>query len=137
MSEFTQATWRWIPGALRAKRPEAEILGPAGDGFRFWIGRPDSGCWIHVPEGFRTDGASIPMWFLRLLPTSGRRWLLGQMLKASAVHDRMREDLQFSLVDSDLIFLLAMHVERTHAVIRTLAFVFVRTNGSRTQHNAA
>lgn len=137
MSSFTEATWRWIPDALRARRPEAEILGPEGDGFHFWIGHPDAGCRIHVPEGFRTDGASIPQWILRLLPSRFRRWLLGQMLKAAAVHDRLREDLRFELVDSDCIFLLAMHVEGTHPVVRFLAFHLVRGNRSRTQHNAA
>lgn len=137
MSEFTEATWRWIPGALRAGRPEGEIVGPAGDGFRFWIGRPDSGCSIQVPEGFRTDGASIPQWFLRLLPRRIRKWLLGQLLKASALHDRLREDLRFELVDSDCLFLLAMHVEGTHPMVRFAAYHLVRTNRSRTQHNAA
>lgn len=137
MSSFTRATWRWIPDALRAGRPEAEILGEAGDGFHFWIGRPDSGCSIHVPEGFRTDGASIPKWILRLLPSRFRRWILGQLLKAAAVHDRMREDLRFELEDADCIFLLAMYAERTNPMVRLLAFHLVRTNRSRTLHNPA
>lgn len=119
MSSFTEA--RFEPtGAKRAGRKLYRVSG----GFDFYIGYPGSGLAVRVPDGFVTDGPSIP-WLVRwAIPTK-------RMVKASAVHDMLREDRRFTKLEGDAIFLTAMQVERTPFVLRELAFLAVRANGSR------
>lgn len=105
------------------------IRGATGQGMRFYVGYVGSSLWVDVPEGFLTDGPSVPAWMLRFFP-------VGWLIKASAVHDRLREDLRYAKTDGDAIFLTAMKAERTPVLIREIAFWLVRMNRSRLPHNA-
>ena len=119
MSSFTEA--RFEPtGERRQGRKLYRVVG----GFDFDIGYLGSGLRVRVPAGFLTDGPSIPIAFRWALPTN-------RMVKASAVHDMLREDRRFSKLEGDAIFLTAMQVEGTPAWLREIAFLAVRLNGSR------
>ena len=119
MSSFTHA--RFEPtGATRAGRPVWRVV----DGFDFAIGFSGSGLVVHVPAGFETDGPSIPWWARRLVDA-------GAMVRSAALHDRLREDLRFSRLDGDAIFLTALAAEGVSAWQRELAFLAVRLDRSR------
>lgn len=135
MSSFTEADWRRVAGRRRDWRP---VYAPAGP-FRFYIGAPDPdrGCWIEVPAGFETDFASLPTWLMVIL------WLVGllrsvcdQLAIPAALHDFMREGLEFELIDGDALFLVAMKARRVNPVLREIAFLAVRTNRDRIRHNS-
>ncbi len=119
VSSFTDATFE-PTGERRAGRALYRIV----EGMRFDIGFLGSGLSVWVPPGFVTDGPSVPVWLRWALP-------VGRMIKAAAVHDCLREDLRFSKLEGDAIFLTAMRAERTPVWLRELAFVAVRLNGSR------
>lgn len=59
-------------------------------GFRFYIGSPDSGDWVNVPAGYLTDGASVPRIFWSYIPPQGK---YGQ---AAVVHDIVCEYLSIT-----------------------------------------
>jgi len=99
--------------------------------FRWYIGFPGSTMWIDIPDGFLTDLVSANHRFLRILPKSWARSLIGP----SIVHDRMREDLRFSKLRGDLEFLDAMDVNGTPGPLKWAAFAMVLANNSREQHN--
>lgn len=119
MSSFTRADFE-ATGEKRNGRKLYRIVG----GFTFDIGYLGSGLSIQVPDGFVTDGPSMPWIARKLLPTR-------TMTKASAVHDLLREDLRFSKLEGDAIFLTAMQAEGTPVWLRELAFLAVRLNNSR------
>jgi hypothetical protein len=119
MSSFTRAVFE-PTGETR----EGRIVWRAVEAFRFDIGYLGSGLSIEVPAGFETDGPSIPWW---LAPIARA----GAMVRASAVHDRLREDLRFSKLEGDAIFLTALAAEGVSGLRRELAFMAVRLNGSR------
>lgn len=128
MSSFTRATFRVLVGEFRHRNQLYAVQGEDGQGFWFWIGTPGrGGFWVHVPEGFVTDGPSIPWWLKRILP---RRWIESMML-SSALHDWMRENLGFNKVDGDAVFLIAMNAEGTPWWLREIGFMLVRLNNSR------
>lgn len=134
MSSFTEATFEKVVLAngkpkLRNGRQVYAIRGSNGNGFYYDIGKLGSGLRVHVPEGFETDGPSAPALILWAMPTK-------HMVKSAAIHDMLREDLSFTLLECDVIFLAAMEAEKTPVVWRELAFAAVRTNTSRTKHNA-
>jgi hypothetical protein len=133
VSSFTEARFEEVVG----KRREGRKVYRAAASFRFWIGHPDAGMCIMIPQGFETDGASIPVPILRLLPGSLRDWVMGQLAKSAAVHDLMREDLQFSLMDADALFLVAMEADGVNWALKWVAFAAVRTNKSRDPHSAS
>lgn len=127
MSSFTEATFEET-GKKIGGRKVYRIKGRDGMGLRYYIGFEGSGQSVHVPEGFLTDGPSAPPFLRWLLP-------VGKMVKAAAVHDMLREDDRYSLIECDAIFLMAMQAEGTPALWREAAFAAVRTNSSRTKHN--
>lgn len=136
MSSFTEARWErvYLPDGrpkTRGGRAVFAIRGVAGDGLRYDIGWVGSGLSVHVPEGFETDVVSDPTGVLALVGATRR------MIKASAVHDCLREDLRFTKLQSDAVFLMAMETEGTDPLWREVAFNAVRLNGSRAQHQAA
>ena len=129
------------------------VQGATGDGFDFWIGSPDSGLRLRVPEGFLTDRASLPRWLRRGLKRLGLRrllrWVEDRLAKGAVVHDRTREDLQFCLVDCDALALVAWCADGlrwsaggprwkrlARCVLREAAFLAVRTNRSRASRNS-
>lgn len=135
MSSFTEATFKkvYLPDGSpkrRGGRQVYAIRGADGQGMRYDIGFLGSGMSVHVPEGFETDGPSAPIWVIPFMP-------IGRMIKASAVHDMLREDARFTLLETDLVFLAAMETEGTPVVVRWAAFNAVRLNRSRTQHQPA
>ena len=119
MSSFTRAVFE-PTGRTRGGRA---VWRCAAD-FTFDLGYLGSGLSVMVPAGFETDGPSVPFWALPLVK-------VGCMIRAAAVHDQLREDLRFSLIDCDAIFLTAMKAERVPALQRELAFLAVRLNHSR------
>lgn len=127
MSSFTEATFE-DSGLTVGTRKFYRIKGRDGNGFFYHIGYVGSGVTVHVPEGFLTDGPSAPPLLRWLLP-------VGKMVKASAVHDMLREDERYTLIECDAVFLMAMQAEGTPALWREAAFAAVRTNSSRTKHN--
>jgi len=138
MSSYTKARHQKIGGGLY------RIVSDEPSGMWFYFGNPSGNRGIMVPQGFITDGPSIPFWLeipLRLVGLY--TWVLECLLKASAVHDRMREDRQFSLLETDCYFLIALACDQKNwkgpqwacAVLRELAFLGVRTNRSRRVRN--
>ena len=118
MSAFTEATFTPV-GQTRAGRALYRV-----DGLAFDIGRKGSGITIRVPNGFVTDGPSIPAWAWRLIPTE-------RLVKSAALHDFMRERLGYTKLTGDAIFLSAMEAEGTPAWLRWPAFLAVLANNSR------
>lgn len=131
MSSFTSAAWE--PTTLPASDGNAifAIRGAEGKGFVFWIGFEGSTLFIHVPEGFLTDGPSIPSIVRWLVPKSA----IKAAMKAAAVHDKLCEDPRFDRPTADAVFLMAMYAEKTPAVWREVFFNAVRTNGSKARRN--
>ena len=132
MSSFTEASFEAVyladgSSKLRGGRQVYKIRGADGAGLRWDVGYLGSGLGVHVPEGFETDGPSAPLWLLPLLPVR-------RMVKASAVHDMLREDVRWTKLETDAIFLMAMETEGTPLWARVLAYKAVRLNRSRTGH---
>lgn len=150
MSSFTDAELIRTRLPNPHGRPIYRVQGATGEGFTFWIGKPGSGQAVHVREGFLTDRASLlsarkrsALWALGL--GGFLRWIDDSLAKSSVIHDRLREDLDYCLVDSDAIFLIAMTADRPNWygprwatwLLREVAFIAVRANTSRIQHNLA
>lgn len=131
MSSFTQATWEKTDLPHEDGRPIYRIRGVNGTGFYFYIGFEGSTMWVHVPEGFLTDGASIP---------SAVRWMIPQhirelALKAAAVHDKLCEDPRFDRLTADAIFLTALDASGMPWHWREVFFRAVRYNKSKARRN--
>jgi hypothetical protein len=135
-SSFTAATWEPIVDAHgKAVRIDGRrvyrILGPEGRGFTYEVGFLGSGLRVRVPEGFITDGPSIPSIIRWAVPKKA----IGQAMKSAAVHDLLREDERFTLLEGDSIFYMCMEAEGTPAFWRERFFDAVRQNKNRTKHN--
>lgn len=133
MSSFTEASFEAVyrpdgSPKLRGGRQVYKIRGVDGQGLRWDVGYLGSGFSVQVPEGFETDGPSAPVLLLPFLPVT-------RMVKASAVHDMLREDVRWTKLETDAIFLMAMETEGTPLWARVLAYRAVRLNGSRAPHN--
>lgn len=63
------------------KKPLYRVTTP----FSFYIGAKEDQKWVHVPEGYLTDGASVPKWLHWLIKPWGKH---GQ---AAVVHDILCE----------------------------------------------
>lgn len=92
--------------------------------FRYDIGYLGSGLSVTVPAGFETDGPSVPWWAVKIVD-------VGAFVRSACVHDRLREDLRFTKLDGDAVFLTAMEAEGVKPWQRELIFLAVRLNGSR------
>ena len=92
--------------------------------FRFDLGFLGSGAGIEVPAGFETDGPSVPFFLLPFLP-------VGAMYRTAAVHDFLRQATDLPLYVTDLIFAEALGTDGVREPYRTLAYLGVRTNRSR------
>ncbi len=134
MSSFTRATVVKEGNQYRVTSPEWPY------GLWFYVGHPADQRWIHVPEGFTCDGPSLPRWLKEVLRWIGMLdWVTRCLLKASLIHDEMRKDLQFSLIETDCFFLIAMKADQPNwtgpkwaqNILRELAFMGVRTNRHR------
>lgn len=136
MSSFTQARLELAtrPDGSQKLR-DGRLVYRLLDDFVFYIGDPDDPE-IRVKRGFETDGPSWPRWVKRVLPRGLHDRLIATMLRSSIVHDHCREHLAYPKCVSDGVFWIAMHVEKTPRALRELAFVLVRLNQSRIQHNA-
>lgn len=119
MSSFTRATFE-PTGQTRLGR----AVYAAAETFWYEIGFLGSGLRVEVAKGDRTDGPSVPFWALPVFP-------VGRLIKASAVHDKLRADLRFTKLEGDAIFLAAMQAEGAPAWQREVAFLLVRLNRNR------
>lgn len=138
MSSFTEARHQEIGDGLY------QLVSDDLAGMWFYVGKPTSGLGVLIPNGFITDGPSIPSWLEKILTWLGLLgWVVECLLKASAVHDRLREDLNFNLIDCDCYFLVAMKADQKNwsgprwacGLLREAAFLGVRTNTSRLSRN--
>jgi hypothetical protein len=98
---------------------------------------------IRVPDGFKTDGPSWPIWVDHLLAIiKSIMRLIGleayipslpdlHMVRSSALHDFLRERLLVPKIVGDYIFLSALKAEGCSLVFRWLAFLAVLCNVSR------
>lgn len=119
MSSFTRALIE-----PTGKTCEGRAVFRVAQDFLFEIGRKGSGIAVTVPAGFETDLASVPWWALRLVD-------VGAMARSAAVHDRLRQDLAFTKLQGDAIFLTALEAEGVKRWQRELVFLAVRSNSSR------
>ena len=119
MSAFTQALLT-PTGATREGRAVYRVV----NGFTFDIGFLGSGLAVTVPAGFESDGPSVPSWALRIVD-------VGAFIRSAIVHDMLRQDLRFTKLDGDAIFLTAMQAEGVTPWQRELIFLAVRLNNSR------
>lgn len=53
--------------------------------FKYYVGQKEDNCWVYVPAGYLTDGASVPRIFWAFIPP----W--GQYGQAAVVHDILCE----------------------------------------------
>lgn len=133
MVPFADAEMVAIPGKFQAGRQVFVVV----DDFYFDIGGPHSGLRRIIRRGTETDKVSFPagvMDFLRRWLPPVYRWAIAifeRMAKSAAVHDDVRRDLSFSLIETDCIFLMAMHQEHSPRTAAYVAFALVRTNRSR------
>ena len=96
--------------------------------FRYYLGDKYSNSWVYVPEGYLTDGASVPRIFWGLIPPWG---IYGQ---AAVVHDYLCEFLSITVDGdplsitrkrADEIFLEAMTVLEVPAYLKYPMFYAV------------
>lgn len=134
MSSFTDARHQAIGGGRFL------LISDDPEGMWFYIGRRQDRVGVLIPNGLITDGPSIPQWGKWCLGALGLlNWVQACLLKASVVHDRMRADPGFSLIEADVYFLVAMRADQKNwsgpvwarHVLREIAFVAVRTNRGR------
>lgn len=138
MSSYTKARHQEIGGGLY------RVISEELPGMWFYVGDPDAKQGVLVPDGFITDGPTIPHWLKSILALLGLlTWVIECLLKASAVHDLMREDRRFSLLEADCYFLVAMKADQKNwrgpkwacSVLREATFLAVRTNRGRAVRN--
>lgn len=91
--------------------------------FVYHVGGPESGMAVIVPVGFKTDFASIPRLFWRILPPIG---IYG---KAAVLHDYLYASQLSTRKWADQIFLEAMTVLNVPTWKRQVMFRAVRTFG--------
>jgi hypothetical protein len=98
--------------------------------FKYYVGDIADDCWVYVPAGYLTDGASVPQLLWNLLPPWGA---YGQ---AAVVHDILCETLivhkggqaqQITRAKADSIFKEAMTVLGVPAWKRNVMYIAVRT----------
>jgi hypothetical protein len=107
------------------------IVSPLNDGrtwtlihsFTYDIGSLGSGNSITVPDGFRTDFASVPRIFWVIFPY----W--GKYGNAAVIHDFIYETTIRTRKEADYIFLEAMGVSGTSWLTRHILFWAVRAFG--------
>lgn len=128
MSSYTAAEFEDTGTRVQGRRVYRNVRQ-----FYYAIGREDSPLKVRVPKGFLTDGPSLPRWALQLLPSGYK----ARLMKPCAVHDVLREDPTYSLLESDAVFLMAMETSGFGALEAHAAFLLVRFNTSRMKHNAA
>ena len=73
-------------------------------GFQYFIGKENSNEWVIVPEGFKTDFASIPRIFWTILPPDGT------YSQSAVLHDFFYSTQVYTRKRSDQIFLESMEV---------------------------
>lgn len=134
MSSFTRAEFL----ETEKRRDGRVVYKLINGGFQYDIGYLGSGLSVHVPEGFETDGPSIPGWLLticrlleKILPSLVQ---IKKMMNSAAVHDKLREDLRFKLLETDMIFHMAMKAEGTPKIQREVSALLVRFNKSRVSY---
>ena len=92
-------------------------------GFNYHVGSKDSKEFIHVPEGFSTDFASVPRLFWIIFPPDG------QYTQAAVLHDYLYFSRIYKRKKSDLIFLEAMKVLKVSFWKRRTIYRAVRLFG--------
>ena len=95
-------------------------------GFTYHVGDLDSDIKIVVPEGFRSDFASLPRFLWSIIPPYGKHG------KAAFLHDFLYEAVRrqrFSRVIADALFLEAMGVLGVSRLRRYLMYAGVRLFG--------
>lgn len=91
--------------------------------FRYYLLEDNSDLYIDVPEGTRTDFASVPRWLWWLFPPDGI------YTQAAVLHDFLYTSHLFTREESDNIFLGAMTVLGVDEFTRNTMYYFVRKFG--------
>lgn len=130
MSEFTN----FDPKTTLVPVPHTkEVLGRehwiVTKGFEYYIGKKEDNCYIQIPKGYLTDGATVPKFFRSFVPT----W--GKYGAATIVHDYLCEfltireqgrEVVISRARGDYIFLEAMKVLNVPLYRRLSMYIAVR-----------
>jgi len=120
MSSFTNPLeLRFLDRDIK-ERP-FELITP----FDYHVGEEGSGDVITVPAGYRTDFASVPRIFWRIIPPVGRYG------KAAVVHDWLYDTESRPRKEADKIFLEAMEVLEVPKWKRKAMYYAVRWFASR------
>lgn len=148
MSSFTDARFEPVLDAKgkpfkREGRKVYAIRGHSGDGMTFHIGYVGSGLSVRVPEGFQTDGPSVPtvksngllLKVVGVVASVVPQSAIDRAMKSAAVHDYLCEHPRYSRADADAQFWAAMHAEGTPGFWRDLFFKAVTTNNSKARYN--
>jgi len=93
------------------------------ESFEYHVGSEESPDVIYVPAGFRTDFASVPRIFWRIVPPVG---LYG---KAAVIHDYLYATKSRTRAEADAIFLEAMEVLGVPKFQREVMYRAVRIGG--------
>lgn len=91
--------------------------------FRYYLLEDESDLYIDVPEGTKTDFASVPQWLWWLFPPDG------DYTQAAVLHDFLYTMHKFTREESDNIFLGAMTVLGVAQWTRETMYYFVRKFG--------
>lgn len=92
--------------------------------FTYHVGSKKSPLLITVPIGFITDYASVPRFFWRLCPPTGKGYT-----GAAVIHDYLYRQPMYSRLMADAIFLEAMQVGGVPRWKRWIMFSAVRLFG--------
>lgn len=87
-----------------------------------------------MKDGFLTDLVSDPTGIFNWLWKRKWRWLrnaLESVALSAIVHDRLREDLDFTKPSTDLIFVDALYARKVWPPLTWFLFIAVWTNKSR------
>lgn len=79
---------------------------------------------IIVPEDFKTDGATLPRFFWRVVGHP-----FAEYLRAAVLHDRLYATKRFSRKVADKIFLEAMKSDNVNIIKRKIIYWAVRLFG--------
>jgi len=92
--------------------------------FEYHVGKEDSHEIVYVPEGYVSDGASIPRWLWTVVGHP-----FGEYAQAAVLHDMLCEDEIYKRKKCDLVFLESLKVLKVNIIKRRLMYWGVRAGG--------
>ena len=89
--------------------------------FEYHVGKEDSHEIVYVPEGYVSDGASIPRWLWTVVGHP-----FGEYAQAAVLHDMLCEDEIYARKKCDRVFLESLKVLKVNIIKRRLMYWGVR-----------